>query len=366
MARPRWVLAAAVCGVFALNALLCVPRTASSTSPRAVVVAATPAPAAPTAPQEPRAPGGSPAVAHRARARRWSEVGAWEDPVGGVRRGTAERLRAALRAVNRSEEDADCGGAKAGQPAVNVAMAQAGREGQLEETLPWVYRHLRGQAMRLTVVSDTGGAGMAEFNRGALLNVGFLAGEGESVWTMLHDVDRRPPRDVCYVAPRPHETVEYATVGENEWPTFLGAVAAVRNEDFAAADGFSNRFRGWGKEDELLSNRMHAFEGHPATRWSLAPQSRVGRWEHDKHERRWGASVAGLLAVAKSSGGHRRFFAGDGLSRLRRGPGSPWLAAQQVELWDGVFLVGVDLSRFDPCCNGESGYDLRPCNCSAP
>eukprot|EP00727_Mastigamoeba_balamuthi_P011884 m51a1_g7318 hypothetical protein (477) ;mRNA; r:139900-142384 len=34
---------------------------------------------------------------------------------------------------------------------------------------------------------------------------------------------------------------------------------------------------------------------------------------------------------------------------------SVWtLLHDQVELWDGVFLVGVDLARFDPCCNAQS------------
>jgi hypothetical protein len=104
------------------------------------------------------------------------------------------------------------------------------------------------------------------FNRGLLLNAGFLLAEPFCDYACFHDVDYlplwadyampdRPTRIVWWgMHERPIRLGRDDLVG-NAPRSGLGTVALFPNAQFRAVDGYSNRYRGWGFEDTDLAER---------------------------------------------------------------------------------------------------------------
>lgn len=128
----------------------------------------------------------------------------------------------------------------------------------------------------LVVVAEQTHDGCA-FNRGALLNVGFLEAQkaiktGRFASVILHDVDllpspgllpwyRKAPQDgqPVHIA-GPSTWRKYGMMGEYS-DVFFGGVTALSPKAFAAANGYPNNYWGWGMEDDQLRMRVHASGG---------------------------------------------------------------------------------------------------------
>ena len=108
------------------------------------------------------------------------------------------------------------------------------------------------------------------FNRGALKNIGFALGREWGDYTCFHDVDYLPVWADYSWAPLPTRIVSY---GAEERPlapgrsmmamthdltTFFGGAVLAPNPAFAAVNGYSNQFWGWGCEDSDLRRRYGA------------------------------------------------------------------------------------------------------------
>lgn len=106
----------------------------------------------------------------------------------------------------------------------------------------------------------------ALFNRGALLNAGFLLMEQQIDYVCLHDVDY-VPIDADYSMPslptrriwegaelRPREPGS-GTMITHRADLFFSAVVLFTNEHFRKINGYSNGYRGWGYEDDDLRQR---------------------------------------------------------------------------------------------------------------
>lgn len=118
---------------------------------------------------------------------------------------------------------------------------------------------------RVFIVHQTPGK---KFNRGVLLNVGFLQALKEApraTHVITHDVDLIPSDDLAelYTAvPPPNSVIHFARrferyAGSLETnPDYIGGVVSVRTEDFLALNGYPNLFWGWGGEDDELSRRI--------------------------------------------------------------------------------------------------------------
>uniref|UniRef100_A0A1I8FUU9 Beta-1,4-galactosyltransferase 7 n=2 Tax=Macrostomum lignano TaxID=282301 RepID=A0A1I8FUU9_9PLAT len=102
------------------------------------------------------------------------------------------------------------------------------------------------------------------FNRGALLNVGFLEhGCSDCDYMALHDVDLLPNHssidypfppdkggyDVLHVTP-PYLHPQY------HYKEYMGGILLLTREAFAKSGGFSNLFWGWGREDDEFRLRL--------------------------------------------------------------------------------------------------------------
>uniref|UniRef100_A0A0K2VBS1 Beta-1,4-N-acetylgalactosaminyltransferase n=1 Tax=Lepeophtheirus salmonis TaxID=72036 RepID=A0A0K2VBS1_LEPSM len=102
------------------------------------------------------------------------------------------------------------------------------------------------------------------FNRGKLVNIGFINAMYENNWDciIIHDVDYLPLNDMnpynCDISPRRMIT------GSSKWnyeylspyPSFFGGVSSIKPSHFKLVNGFSNKYFGWGGEDDDLSKRI--------------------------------------------------------------------------------------------------------------
>lgn len=128
----------------------------------------------------------------------------------------------------------------------------------LRQFAPHMDRFLRDKlSFRLVVIEQTLGA---PFNRGKLLNAGFHLHRDDAAVFALHDVDTLPMDESCdyRIAEHPMHLAGRASKygGRLPYPAFLGAVLVLRREHFEAANGFSNHYWGWGREDDEFARRL--------------------------------------------------------------------------------------------------------------
>uniref|UniRef100_A0A1B6JX31 Beta-1,4-N-acetylgalactosaminyltransferase n=2 Tax=Homalodisca liturata TaxID=320908 RepID=A0A1B6JX31_9HEMI len=98
------------------------------------------------------------------------------------------------------------------------------------------------------------------FNRASLINVGFNIAVSEGCdYIAMHDVDLLPLNSgLSYSYP----SVGLFHVASPElhpryhYPTFVGGILLVKREDFEAVNGMSNKYWGWGLEDDEFYVRL--------------------------------------------------------------------------------------------------------------
>jgi N-terminal region of glycosyl transferase group 7/N-terminal domain of galactosyltransferase len=132
------------------------------------------------------------------------------------------------------------------------------RESHLSELLPVLTATLRTQNIRsqILVVEQTN-PGL--FNRGRLLNIGMHFAADASDYYCLHDVDAVPVR-ANYLCPSQPLRLVNTILGPRALTKradhyFSGAIS-IRKEQAFAANGFSNEYWGWGKEDDDFFFRL--------------------------------------------------------------------------------------------------------------
>ncbi|XP_077557143.1 beta-1,4-N-acetylgalactosaminyltransferase bre-4-like [Haemaphysalis longicornis] len=100
-----------------------------------------------------------------------------------------------------------------------------------------------------------------DFNRGKLLNVGVKESTilHDYQCFVFHDVDLVPVDDrnvyTCPEHPR-HMSVRIDNRSGVPYERFFGGVGAVNKEHMMRLNGFSNRYWGWGGEDDDMANRL--------------------------------------------------------------------------------------------------------------
>jgi hypothetical protein len=134
------------------------------------------------------------------------------------------------------------------------------REAHLGRLLPVLTATLRQQQQQfrvLVVEQEPGGL----FNRGRLINTGMHYAADFSDYFCLHDVDALPVVSNYACPSQPLRLVSRIVPaddgGEARRPGyyFSGAVS-IRKEQAFAANGYSNEYWGWGKEDDDLFFRL--------------------------------------------------------------------------------------------------------------
>lgn len=106
-----------------------------------------------------------------------------------------------------------------------------------------------------------------KFNRGSLLNIGFVLSDAKTYsGVILHDVDLLPKKNMAkhYLEALFSETSNYRMVHlTHKWPRYqeigsryIGGVLIIRSDVFQDLNGFPTFFEGWGGEDEALLKRL--------------------------------------------------------------------------------------------------------------
>ena len=115
-----------------------------------------------------------------------------------------------------------------------------------------------GVEIRILLVEQAPGA---KFNRGALLNAGFLLTRDAFDWFIFHDVDLIPSDALVrdYYA-KPGVGGDPLHIGalwkRYNYGEYFGGVTAFSRRSFEALNGFPNNFFGWGGEDDVLYDRF--------------------------------------------------------------------------------------------------------------
>lgn len=97
------------------------------------------------------------------------------------------------------------------------------------------------------------------FNRASLINVGFLFTKIDFDYIAMHDVDLLPLNDkLKYVYPEkgPHHVASPEFHPKYHYQTFVGGVLLVKREHFQQMNGMSNKYWGWGLEDDEFYVRI--------------------------------------------------------------------------------------------------------------
>ncbi|XP_014242162.1 xylosylprotein 4-beta-galactosyltransferase [Cimex lectularius] len=98
------------------------------------------------------------------------------------------------------------------------------------------------------------------FNRASLINVGFKIATDEGCdYIVMHDVDLLPlnpalpytyPKNGLFHVASPEIHPRY------HYPTFVGGILIIKKEDFMLVNGMSNKYWGWGLEDDEFFLRL--------------------------------------------------------------------------------------------------------------
>jgi xylosylprotein 4-beta-galactosyltransferase len=98
------------------------------------------------------------------------------------------------------------------------------------------------------------------FNRASLINVGFIFVKDNFDYIAMHDVDLLPLNpDLKYDYPESDGVMHIAAPGlhpKYNYPSFIGGILLLRNEHFDKVNGMSNRYWGWGLEDDEFYVRL--------------------------------------------------------------------------------------------------------------
>lgn len=141
---------------------------------------------------------------------------------------------------------------------LTIVIPYRDRAAHLRELLPTLRATLDEQALRYRILVVEQEAGRL-FNRGKLINVGVQFAAQESDYYCIHDVDAVPivanyrcPSQPLRLVSKIH--TEHGI--EHRTSYYFSGAVSVRKEQLFAANGYSNEYWGWGKEDDDLFFRM--------------------------------------------------------------------------------------------------------------
>eukprot|EP00045_Choanoeca_perplexa_P006286 m.53432 g.53432 ORF g.53432 m.53432 type:complete len:439 (+) comp13562_c0_seq2:71-1387(+) len=139
--------------------------------------------------------------------------------------------------------------------AILVPFRKADQE--LKQFIPHMDAYLQQQGISYTIYI-LNQVDSYRFNRGLLLDAGFLLVEQSSDYIALHDVDLLPINSkLSYSFPAYPFHVSAPWLHPNyNYKTFIGGILLLANEHFRLVNGMSANYWGWGREDDELYKRI--------------------------------------------------------------------------------------------------------------
>jgi predicted glycosyltransferase involved in capsule biosynthesis len=167
-----------------------------------------------------------------------------------------------------------------------IIIPYRNRAENLKIFLPWIsdYMSLGKTHFNVLVVEQLN---KKPFNRGALMNVGFEYLQSSCDYFIFHDVDLLiQNKAFLYSFPlAPTHVAKYVEqFGYSVSSDYYGGVNIFNKEDFLHINGFSNKYLGWGGEDNDLNLRVlfkgMVWEQRPGIYFSLPHQRSY--WDEKK------------------------------------------------------------------------------------
>ncbi|GFR71186.1 beta-1,4-galactosyltransferase 7 [Elysia marginata] len=127
------------------------------------------------------------------------------------------------------------------------------------------------------------------FNRASLINVGFLETRQNCDYIAMHDVDLLPlneelrydfPKDGPYHLAAPHLHPLY------HYKTFVGGILLLQSKDFVKLNGLSNKYWGWGREDDEFFVRIKKARLKLSRPGNLTSGFKTFKHLHDRRKRK--------------------------------------------------------------------------------
>jgi|GEM_PF-480298 len=133
------------------------------------------------------------------------------------------------------------------------------RADHLEKFAPFLHKFLTRQKVPFRIFVIEQADNDSPFNRGKLLNVGYLLTRDDFQYSCMHDVDMLPTEKINYrYAENPVHLVRNVP-----YLNFFGGVTLFPNEIFARIDGYDTNYWGWGCEDDDLFYRCKLHDIQP-------------------------------------------------------------------------------------------------------
>ncbi|XP_069139870.1 beta-1,4-galactosyltransferase 7-like [Argopecten irradians] len=129
---------------------------------------------------------------------------------------------------------------------------------ELLEFVPYMHNYLNEKhiAHRIYVVNQVDNF---RFNRASLINVGFLESRSDCDYIAMHDVDLlplNPDLDYGYPEDGPFHVASPEYHPKYNYSKFVGGILLMNKDNFIQVNGMSNRYWGWGREDDELYVRL--------------------------------------------------------------------------------------------------------------
>ncbi|XP_030360768.1 beta-1,4-galactosyltransferase 7 [Strigops habroptila] len=97
------------------------------------------------------------------------------------------------------------------------------------------------------------------FNRASLINVGFLESGNDTDYIAMHDVDLLPLNeqlDYSFPEAGPFHVASPELHPLYHYKTYVGGILLLTKQHYEMCNGMSNRFWGWGREDDEFYRRI--------------------------------------------------------------------------------------------------------------
>ncbi|XP_027723052.1 beta-1,4-galactosyltransferase 7 isoform X3 [Vombatus ursinus] len=97
------------------------------------------------------------------------------------------------------------------------------------------------------------------FNRASLINVGFLESGNSTDYIAMHDVDLLPLNeelDYSFPEAGPFHVASPELHPLYHYKTYVGGILLLTKQHYQLCNGMSNRFWGWGREDDEFYRRI--------------------------------------------------------------------------------------------------------------
>ncbi|XP_072307535.1 beta-1,4-galactosyltransferase 7 [Eucyclogobius newberryi] len=101
------------------------------------------------------------------------------------------------------------------------------------------------------------------FNRASLINVGFLESGNDTDYLAMHDVDLLPLNealDYGFPVDGPFHVASPELHPLYHYKTYVGGILLLTKKHYKMCNGMSNRFWGWGREDDEFYRRLKKAE----------------------------------------------------------------------------------------------------------